>query len=152
MQTGLRCMLMRGGTSKGAYFLADDLPAEPAERDRTLLAALGSPDPRQIDGVGGAHPPTSKVAIVSRATEPGVDVDFLFAQVAVDKPLVDTTPNCGNIVGPGAGVATPNSFLDRTMLAPVTNVGWMCEERRCLPGSSLAGALNSLPTEWRRIG
>jgi 4-oxalomesaconate tautomerase len=105
MQTGLRCMLMRGGTSKGAYFLAEDLPTDPARRDRILLAALGSPDPRQIDGVGGAHPLTSKVAIVSRSSAPGVDVDFLFAQVAVDKPLVDTTPNCGNIlagIGPFA--------------------------------------------------
>jgi 4-oxalomesaconate tautomerase len=97
---------MRGGTSKGAYFLAEDLPADdPAARDRILLAALGSPDPRQIDGVGGAHPLTSKVAIVSRSSEPGVDIDFLFAQVAVEKPLVDTTPNCGNIlagIGPFA--------------------------------------------------
>lgn len=105
MQVGIRCMLMRGGTSKGAYFLAGDLPSEPAARDRFLLAALGSPDPRQIDGVGGAHPLTSKVAIVSRAKEPGADIDFLFAQVSLDKAQVDTTPNCGNIlagVGPFA--------------------------------------------------
>jgi 4-oxalomesaconate tautomerase len=88
MQTGLRCMLMRGGTSKGAYFLAGDLPADPTQRDQILLAALGSPDPRQIDGVGDAHPLTSKVAIVSRSTEPGIDVDFLFAQVAVNKPMI----------------------------------------------------------------
>jgi 4-oxalomesaconate tautomerase len=99
---GVRCMLMRGGTSKGAYFLAEDLPASAAERDALLLALMGSPDPRQVDGLGGAHPLTSKVAIVSRSTEPGVDVDFLFAQVGVDKPMVDTTPNCGNIL---AGVA-----------------------------------------------
>src|SRR5262245_34961837 len=105
MQTAIRCMLMRGGTSKGAYFLADDLPADKASRDRILLAAMGSPDPRQVDGVGGAHPLTSKVAIVSRAKEPGIDIDFLFCQVSVDKPMVDTTPNCGNIlagVGPFA--------------------------------------------------
>ena len=105
MQTAIRCMLMRGGTSKGAYFLADDLPRDKAARDRILLAAMGSPDPRQVDGVGGAHPLTSKVAIVSRAREPGIDIDFLFCQVSVDKPMVDTTPNCGNIlagVGPFA--------------------------------------------------
>jgi 4-oxalomesaconate tautomerase len=105
MQVGIRCMLMRGGTSKGAYFLAEDLPADAAARDRFLLAALGSPDPRQIDGIGGAHPLTSKVAIVSRSKQPGVDIDFLFAQVVIDKPLVDTTPNCGNIlagIGPFA--------------------------------------------------
>ncbi len=102
MQTGIRCMLMRGGTSKGAYFLADDLPSEVEARDRILLEVMGSPDPRQVDGVGGAHPLTSKVAIVSRSTMEGCDVDFLFCQVVVDKPVVDTSPNCGNIL---AGVA-----------------------------------------------
>ncbi len=105
MQTAIRCMMMRGGSSKGAYFLAADLPSDPAARDRVLLAAMGSPDPRQVDGIGGAHPLTSKVAVVSRATDPGIDIDFLFAQVGIDKPMVDTTPNCGNIlsgVGPFA--------------------------------------------------
>lgn len=102
MQTGIRCMLMRGGTSKGAYFLADDLPSEVEARDRVLLEVMGSPDPRQVDGVGGAHPLTSKVAIVSRSTLEGCDVDFLFCQVVVEKPVVDTSPNCGNIL---AGVA-----------------------------------------------
>jgi 4-oxalomesaconate tautomerase len=98
-------MLIRGGTSKGAYFLASDLPSSPEERDPLLLSILGSPHPDQIDGIGGGHPLRSKVAIVSKSLEPGVDVDFLFAQVAVDKPLVDTSPNCGNIlsgVGPFA--------------------------------------------------
>jgi 4-oxalomesaconate tautomerase len=102
MQVGIRCMLMRGGTSKGAYFLAADLPSDVAARDSALLALLGSPDARQVDGIGGAHPLTSKVAIVSRSREPGCDIDFLFCQVGVDKPIVDTTPNCGNIL---AGVA-----------------------------------------------
>jgi 4-oxalomesaconate tautomerase len=105
MQTGIRCMLMRGGTSKGAYFLSSDLPADIRARDAILLAAMGSPDPRQVDGVGGAHPLTSKVAVVSRSELPDCDIDFLFAQVGVDKPMVDTTPNCGNIlsgVGPFA--------------------------------------------------
>ncbi len=105
MQTAIRCMLIRGGTSKGAYFLSEDLPHDKAARDQLLLAIMGSPDARQIDGLGGAHPLTSKVAIVSRAATPGADIDFLFAQVGVDKPMVDTTPNCGNIlagVGPFA--------------------------------------------------
>ncbi len=105
MLVGLKCMLMRGGTSKGAYFLASDLPSDPAARDRILLAAMGSPDPRQVDGVGGAHPLTSKAAIVSKSTLPDCDIDFLFCQVVVDRPMVDTTPNCGNIlagVGPFA--------------------------------------------------
>jgi 4-oxalomesaconate tautomerase len=98
-------MLVRGGTSKGAYFLAGDLPADRAERDSLLLALMGSPDKRQIDGLGGAHPLTSKVAVVSRSTQPGCDVDFLFAQIGVEQAMVDTTPNCGNIltgVGPFA--------------------------------------------------
>ncbi len=95
-------MMMRGGTSKGAYFLAEDLPSEAAARDAALLAILGSPDPRQVDGIGGAHPLTSKVAIVSRSKDADSDIDFLFCQVAVDRAAVDTTPNCGNIL---AGVA-----------------------------------------------
>jgi 4-oxalomesaconate tautomerase len=104
-QRGIRCMMIRGGTSKGVYFLAEDLPTNPAERDALLLALMGSPDARQVDGLGGAHPLTSKVAIVSRSSNPGCDIDFLFAQVSVDKPNVDTTPNCGNIlagIGPFA--------------------------------------------------
>jgi 4-oxalomesaconate tautomerase len=98
----IRCMMMRGGTSKGAYFLADDLPADIAARDAILLQVMGSPDARQIDGIGGAHPLTSKVAIVSRSQQPGCDIDFLFCQVGIKEPVVDTTPNCGNIL---AGVA-----------------------------------------------
>jgi len=96
---------MRGGTSKGPFFLASDLPSDVRTRDRVLLAAMGSPDPRQIDGVGGADPLTSKVAIVSRSSRPGIDVDYLFAQVSVDRPFVDVTPTCGNMlagIGPFA--------------------------------------------------
>jgi 4-oxalomesaconate tautomerase len=98
-------MLIRGGTSKGAYFLASELPASGEERDALLLSIMGSPHPDQIDGIGGGHPLRSKVAIVAKSTDPGIDIDFLFAQVAVDKPLVDTSPNCGNIlagIGPFA--------------------------------------------------
>jgi len=102
---GIRAMQMRGGTSKGLYFLADDLPADPAERDDLLLRVLGSPDPRQIDGVGGAHPLTSKVAVVAPSALPGIDVDYLFLQVMVDQPIVTDKQNCGNIlagIGPFA--------------------------------------------------
>ncbi|MEU1475454.1 4-oxalomesaconate tautomerase [Streptomyces sp. NPDC005760] len=98
-------MLMRGGTSKGAYFLADDLPAESAPRDDLLLRIMGSPDDRQIDGLGGAHPLTSKVAVISPSADPKADVDYLFLQVAVDRPEVSDRQNCGNIlagVGPFA--------------------------------------------------
>ncbi len=100
---GIPCMMMRGGTSKGAYFLADDLPADPAERDRLLLRIMGSPDPRQIDGIGGADPLTSKVAVIRASARPGFDVDFLFLQVFVDQALVSDSQNCGNILaGVGA--------------------------------------------------
>ena len=96
---------MRGGSSKGLYFLVSNLPAEPQRRDRVLLAALGSPDVRQIDGVGGAHPLTSKVALIGPPTRADADVDYLFLQVAVDKAEVSDSQNCGNIlagVGPFA--------------------------------------------------
>jgi 4-oxalomesaconate tautomerase len=105
MQTSIPCTLMRGGTSKGPFFLAKDLPADEATRDRVLLAALGSPDKRQIDGVGGADPLTSKVAVISPSTRDDADVDYLFLQVVVDEPRVDSSQNCGNMlagVGPFA--------------------------------------------------
>ncbi|WEJ99587.1 MAG: 4-oxalomesaconate tautomerase [Candidatus Sphingomonas phytovorans] len=105
MRDGTRCMWMRGGTSKGAFFLADDLPVDIAERDAFLLRVMGSPDPRQIDGMGGADPLTSKVAVVSRSTRDGVDVDYLFLQIFVDQAIVSDAQNCGNMlagVGPFA--------------------------------------------------
>ena len=103
--TGVPCMLMRGGTSKGAYFLAEDLPSDPDERDGLLLRIMGSPDPRQIDGIGGAHPLTSKVAVISRSADPDADVDYLFLQVGVEAATVSDRQNCGNLlagVGPFA--------------------------------------------------
>jgi 4-oxalomesaconate tautomerase len=102
---GVRCMLMRGGTSKGAYFLAEDLPADPAERDDLLLRIMGSPDARQIDGIGGAHPLTSKVAVISPSARADADVDYLFLQVGVETAMVSDRQNCGNLlagVGPFA--------------------------------------------------
>jgi len=103
MQTAIPTVLMRGGTSKGLYFLASDLPEDTVSRDRVLLAAMGSPDARQIDGVGGAHPLTSKVAVVSPSSAKDIDVDYLFLQVVVDQAQVTDGQNCGNIlagVGP----------------------------------------------------
>ncbi|KRE82017.1 4-oxalomesaconate tautomerase [Arthrobacter sp. Soil763] len=102
---GIPCMLMRGGTSKGAYFLASDLPDDPEERDRLLLRLMGSPDPRQIDGLGGAHPLTSKVAVVAPSSGGGTEVDYLFLQLGVDTATVGTRQTCGNLlagVGPFA--------------------------------------------------
>lgn len=99
------CMWMRGGTSKGGYFLKGDLPSDTAERDAFLLRVMGSPDANQIDGMGGADPLTSKVAIVSKSARDGVDVDYLFLQVFVDQAIVSDAQNCGNIlagIGPFA--------------------------------------------------
>jgi 4-oxalomesaconate tautomerase len=105
MQTAIPCTVMRGGTSKGMYFLASDLPQDRAMRDAVLLAVMGSPDARQIDGMGGAHPLTSKVAVISPPSRPDADVDYLFLQVVVDKAEVSDSQNCGNLlagVGPFA--------------------------------------------------
>ena len=105
MSDGIPCMWMRGGTSKGAYFLASDLPTAPAARDEVLLSIMGSPDPRQIDGIGGGDPLSSKVAIVAPSKQPSIDVDYLFLQVFVDEGRVSDAQNCGNIlagVGPFA--------------------------------------------------
>jgi 4-oxalomesaconate tautomerase len=96
---------MRGGTSKGLVFLADDLPADTATRDAVLLAAMGSPDPREIDGMGGSHPLTSKIAVVSPSARDDADVEYLFLQVWPDRPEVSDRQNCGNMlaaVGPFA--------------------------------------------------
>ncbi len=104
-QTAIPCTVMRGGTSKGLYFRLQDLPADVAIRDAVLLAAMGSPDPRQIDGMGGAHPLTSKIAVVGPSTHPDADVDYLFLQAVVDEPRIDAGQNCGNLlagVGPFA--------------------------------------------------
>jgi 4-oxalomesaconate tautomerase len=104
-QTAIPCTVMRGGTSKGLYFRFRDLPSDIATRDAVLLAAMGSPDLRQIDGMGGAHPLTSKVALVGPSTHPDADVDYLFLQVVVDEARVDAGQNCGNLlagVGPFA--------------------------------------------------
>jgi 4-oxalomesaconate tautomerase len=104
-QTAIPCTVMRGGTSKGLYFRSPDLPADVATRDAVLLAAMGSPDLRQIDGMGGAHPLTSKIAVVGPSTHPEADVDYLFLQCVVDEPRIDAGQNCGNLlagVGPFA--------------------------------------------------
>ena len=105
MQTSIPCVMMRGGTSRGPFFLLSDLPADPKLRDEVLLAVMGSPHQYQVDGIGGSISLTSKVAIISRSDQPGADVDYLFAQVSVNEALVDTKPNCGNMlvgVGPFA--------------------------------------------------
>jgi 4-oxalomesaconate tautomerase len=126
------CLFMRGGTSKGPFFNAADLPADQAHRDRVLLAIIGSPDKRQIDGLGGAHPLTSKVGIVSRSSKPGVDLDFLFAQLQPDQDTVDTTPNCGNMLAAVVPFALQTGMLqaqsDTTILRVLTlNTDMQCD-------------------------
>jgi 4-oxalomesaconate tautomerase len=111
MTSGVPCMVMRGGTSKGAYFLADDLPADPAERDDLLLRVMGSPDERQIDGIGGAHPLTSKVAVVSTSNESDVDVDYLFLQLGVGEATVSDRQNCGNLLAGVGGFAIERGLV-----------------------------------------
>lgn len=132
MQTAIPCCFMRGGTSRGPFFVEDDLPADVATRDRVLLAVMGSPDRRQIDGLGGAHPLTSKVGIVRRSRTQGVDLDFLFAQLQPDQDTVDTTPNCGNMLAAvvpfalESGLAEPQG--DTTTLRVLTrNTDMQCD-------------------------
>ncbi|WP_334162641.1 4-oxalomesaconate tautomerase [Phenylobacterium sp.] len=133
--SGVRAMWMRGGASKGGYFLAEDLPPEVAARDAFLLRVMGSPDPHQIDGLGAGDPLTSKVAVVRKSGRPGVDVDYLFLQVFVDEPIVTDTQNCGNIlagVGPFAierGLVAPTGdltsvtiFMENTSQVAVASV------------------------------
>ncbi len=142
MQTAIPCLFMRGGTSRGPYFLESDLPADEALRDRVLLAAMGSPDARQIDGLGGADPLTSKVAIVGRSARPGVDLEFLFAQVLIDEARVDTTPNCGNMlaaVGPFAlerGLVRPGD-PETTLRILTRNTGMLCDVTLQTPGGRI---------------
>jgi len=141
MGDGIRCMMMRGGTSKGAYFLADDLPADPAERDKLLLSIMGSPDPRQIDGIGGADPLTSKVAVVKRSKRPGIDVDYLFLQVFVDQPLVSSSQNCGNILAGIAGFAierglAPAKDSESTVVIFLENTGQTAHATIPTPGGA----------------
>src|SRR5262249_11714075 len=142
-QTKIPCVMMRGGTSKGAYFLARDLPADAAARERVLLAAMGSPDTRQIDGMGGAHPLTSKVAIISPSKRDDADVDYLFAQVVVNEPKVDLSPTCGNIlagVGPFAieqGLVQPRDGETRVRIYMV-NTKSLCTASVKTPGREVS--------------
>lgn len=136
------CILMRGGTSRGPFFLESELPTDPALRDRVLLAAMGSPDKRQIDGLGGAHPLTSKVGIVRRSKTTGVDLDFLFAQLQPDKDTVDTSPNCGNMLAAVLPFALERGLLPiqqgtTTARVLTLNTGMQCDVTVQTPGGRL---------------
>jgi len=145
MQTAIPCLFMRGGTSRGPFFRAADLPADIATRDRVLLAAIGSPDARQIDGLGGAHPLTSKVGIVGPSAVPGVDLDFLFAQLQPGKDVVDTTPNCGNMLAAVVPFALETGLAavqgETTLLRVRTiNTDMACDITVSTPGGHVAYA------------
>ncbi len=158
-------MWMRGGTSKGGYFLKDDLPADSAARDTFLLRAMGSPDLRQIDGMGGADPLTSKVAVVSKSKRPGVDVDYLFLQVFVDQAIVSDAQNCGNIlagVGPFAierGLVTVQGDVTAVTIF-MENTGQIARATVATPGGlatyagdaridGVPGTAAAIPIEFR---
>ncbi len=138
-------MMMRGGTSKGAYFVAGELPEPTAARDAFLLRIMGSPDPRQIDGIGGAEPLTSKVAVVARSDRPGADVDYLFLQVFVDQPIVTDAQNCGNLlagVGPFAierGLVAATDGTTRVAIFMV-NTGQIATATVATPGGCVTYA------------
>ena len=137
-QRSIPCLFMRGGTSRGPFFKAADLPADVATRDRVLLAVMGSPDARQIDGLGGADPLTSKVAIVAPGSN-GIDVEWTFAQVSVREALVDTTPNCGNMLAAvvpfalESGLAAPRGEVT-TLRVLTKNTGTLCDIEVQTPG------------------
>lgn len=131
MQTVIPCYFMRGGSSKGLFFRAADLPRDAALRNAVLVAAMGS-DARQIDAVGGAHPLTSKVAIVSKSDSDASDIDYLFAQVVVGEGRVDTTPNCGNMLAAVGAFAIETGLIaarEATTVVRVhmVNSGNLCE-------------------------
>ncbi len=142
MQRSIPCLFMRGGTSRGPFFLADDLPSDVAQRDAVLLSVMGSPDVRQIDGMGGADPLTSKVGIVRRGRSAGVDLEFLFAQVSVKEARVDTTPNCGNMLAAvvpfGLETGLVRSAGDVTTLRVLTlNTGTLSDIQVQTPGGKV---------------
>lgn len=133
------CALIRGGTSRGAFFHRDDLPADPAERDVVLLAAMGGPDALQVDGIGGGHPLTSKVAVISRSTDAEADVDYLFLQVAPLDQTVSDAQNCGNLLA-GVGVyaleyGLVSARAERTTVrVRMVNTGALCHLELPTPG------------------
>ncbi len=128
----VRCVWMRGGTSKAAFFHAGDLPTDPARRDRLLLAVMGGPDARQIDGIGGGSPLTTKIAIIAPSADGRADVDYLFGQIVIGGNRVDYAPTCGNIlaaVGPFAIDQGLVAAQDGETIARIrmVNTGGLCE-------------------------
>jgi 4-oxalomesaconate tautomerase len=163
--SGIPCMWMRGGTSKGGYFLKGDLPTDLGQRDRLLLRIMGSPDQRQIDGMGGADPLTSKVAVVSQSTREGIDVDYLFLQVFVDQAIVTDAQNCGNILAGVGPFAIERGLVEATgdetrVVIWMENTGQVAVATVQTPGGKVTyegtaaidgvpGTAAPIPTEFR---
>jgi 2-methylaconitate cis-trans-isomerase PrpF len=150
MQHAIPCLFMRGGTSRGPFFNAADLPTDVLRRDRVLLNVMRSPDRRRIDGPGGAHPLTCKLEMASRSSRPGIDLEFLSAQRQPDADTVDTTPDCGNLL------AAVVPFALETRLATRSFIPHMCHEATgvlaavtvataCVSEDSAAQGLASVP-------
>ena len=142
-QTAIPCLFMRGGTSRGPFFDMADLPQDTTLRDQVLLAALGSPDKRQIDGLGGAHSLTSKVGMVCLGSQPGVDLEFLFAQLQPEKSTVDTKPNCGNMLAAVVPFALERGMItaqgDTTTVRVLTrNTGMLSDITVATPGGEIS--------------
>lgn len=156
----LRCAIVRGGTSKGIFIMKNELPADPALRDKAILAIYGSPDLRQIDGLGGADTLTSKLAIIGPATKEGADVDYTFGQVSITDPFVDYGGNCGNIssaVGPFAidmGLVEPVEPVT-TVRIHMTNTGRILTAQVPVKGGKAAVegdfAIDGVPGTGARI-
>ena len=133
------CSLIRGGTSRGAYFLADDLPDDPAERDVLLTRIMGGPDALQVDGIGGGHPLTSKVAVIAPSSHERADVDYLFLQVDPTRQTVSDAQNCGNLLA-GVGVFAIDKGLVRArcgetaVCVHMVNTGALCRLVLQTPG------------------
>jgi 4-oxalomesaconate tautomerase len=139
-ETGVRCMMMRGGTSRGLYFVGSDLPVDPAVRDDLLLRLMGTPDPRQLDGLGGATSLTSKVAVVSPSAAAAADVDYLFLQLGVGEPTVSDRQNCGNLLAGVGPFALERGLVraagDATVRIRMVNSGSLAVARFPAPGGA----------------
>jgi 2-methylaconitate cis-trans-isomerase PrpF len=161
----VRLVLARGGTSKGLYFHAQDIPPEGPARDGLLCRLMGSPDLNQIDGLGGAKPVTSKLAIIGPSTRADADVEYTFGQVQLDELSIDYTGNCGNIsagVGPFAideGLVTPtapsttvrihNTNTDKVLIAEVPVIGGRAAVRGDAAIAGVPGTGAPITMDWR---
>ena len=142
-QTSIPCSVIRGGTSRGAYFSASDLPDDERARNRVLLAVLGGPDALQVDGIGGGHPLTNKIAILSRSSHEDADIDYLFLQVFSDEQKISATQNCGNILAGVGPFAIDHGMVSATdpeskIRVHMTNSGNLCELIVQTPGGAVA--------------